>query len=64
MQVVHMSESSPGSTESGQETDKEVEHILLVKMFLSDAEGLTISPINFHSCNLAGYLWVCLCVLH
>ena len=32
MQVVHMSESSPGSTESGQGTGKEVEHILLVAL--------------------------------
>ena len=46
MQVVHMSESFPGSTVSGQETDKEVEHILLVKMFLSGTEGLPNPPIN------------------
>ena len=46
MQVVHMSESFPGSTVTGQETDKEVEHILLVKMFLSGTEGVPNPPIN------------------
>ena len=44
MQGVHMS-GSPGSTECGQETGKEVEHILLVKMFLS-GEGVPNPPIN------------------
>ena len=52
MQVVHMSESFPGSTVSGQETDKEGELILLVKMFLSGAEGSNPSIKHLSYCIL------------